>query len=817
MIIAMKKFALLGACLGLIAPVFADDQWAEIQASEEAFLGCMKIPFNSIGKCGDQLAAFQIVFKRKFDEMVMGIKNAKGEGELSKKKADAQAFFSRFANAEAEYNRNRPADPDSDVRTPFSVLWGPLMVNALYSKEKVFSTIEAKSKELKAAERPAEISPKVSSVFSPKIVETKKKEEGLNQSSSEDPVEYQEVGRDYIEGGSSADAERVLTKSLELKKDDPEALSLRSLARSQSGNMEGALVDAQAALERDPSNKLAGDVAAFAKASLRKHSFKEVRKPGLESGFGAGAEGAPRLAAGPAAAEVLGADRAGLVSPQATETPPAGGFAGFVAPAPRPERPAVPAPGGGSRGLLDRSRRKLEMGDERGALLDVTRAIDLDRSDPAAWVLRARISNRLNNPAAALADADEALKLAPGNAGAYREKAYALYELGRYEEALPAAERAVSLDPSNGAGYLYRAMILEKLNRIPEALKDYETAARLDPALRPLAEEAVRRLGGGRRGAAQGPSDAAVRYGVRGFAALVSLALMLFGARVLWERVTRAPPPASESPAERPGTLPAGAVLGGNFRVERELGRGGMGVVYEATDLTLKRRVALKQVRVLGEQSPEGVLGEARLVAQLKHPNLVPIFSVVDEGGLYLVFELLEGETLDKILGREGRLSLEETRRILSGACAALEYAHSRRIIHRDIKPANVILTKQGEVKVTDFGLAHESKTASKATRVEAWGTPRYMAPEQMFGEVSKASDVYALGVMTYELLTGEVPFPGADLDAKTKGRFRPASEARGDLPGSLDDFFRTTLAPRPEDRPPDAAEFLAAFDRALS
>lgn len=619
-------------------------------------------------------------------------------------------------------------------------------------------------------------------------------ERRLDEEGIKDPEPYKEVGKEYVAAGSPGDAERALSKSLELKKDDPEALSLRSLARSRSGNMEAALADARAALERDPSNKLAGEMAAFASASLRKPAFKEVKRPRPESLWSGPPDGGVPDEAVPGLAR--GADAGGAREASPLPSSLLGG------------RPA-------GAGLFERASRKLELGNFHGALLDATRAIEADRSTPAAWALRARISNRLKNYAAAVADADEALRLDPNNAAALRARAYANYELGNYRQALADLDLAVSLDPSNATGYLYRAMAKEKLGLVREALADYETAARLDPALRPLAEEGARRLRGALSPASgDSPlSEKTVRRWTRAVAAMTSLVLILMGGRVLWGRSTRrgivlAP----ARPAGPARTLPSGAVLGGHFRVERELGRGGMGVVYQAYDQTLKRSVAVKQLRVLGDESPEGVLKEARLVAQLKHPNLVPIFSVVEDGGLYLVFEMVEGENLDKVLSRRGRLPLEEAREVLAGVCAAVEYAHSRRIIHRDLKPSNIIVTPRGEAKVMDFGIAHESRTTSRATRTEACGTPQYMAPEQMFGSVSKASDLFALGVTAYELVTGELPFSGLDPQAKTSGLFRSAREANPGLPEGADEFFRKALAPRPEDRFQGAGEFLAAF-----
>ena len=268
--------------------------------------------------------------------------------------------------------------------------------------------------------------------------------------------------------------------------------------------------------------------------------------------------------------------------------------------------------------------------------------------------------------------------------------------------------------------------------------------------------------------------------------------------------------------ASASATVP-GMVLGGNYRVERELGRGGMGLVFEAEDLTLRRKVAIKSMLERMLQDPrdlEMFLSEARLVAGLKHPNVVEIHSVLRENAqIYLVFEFVSGQPLNAILSKARRLSLEVVKGLARQIAQALDYAHSRKVIHRDLKPANIMVAPDGRVKVMDFGIAHQARlTAAKLTRAESWGTPPYMAPEQELGSVAKESDLYAFAVCLYEMLTGALPFNGPNfLAQKTEMRFTPPS--RAGLPLGLDPFMQRALQAEPGRRFHSAAELLAALD----
>ncbi len=213
--------------------------------------------------------------------------------------------------------------------------------------------------------------------------------------------------------------------------------------------------------------------------------------------------------------------------------------------------------------------------------------------------------------------------------------------------------------------------------------------------------------------------------------------------------------PRGTPPAPWERVLRAGERVG-RFELVRELGRGGFGVVFEARDRELGRRVAFKAIRP-GERardpaSEELLRREATAVAQLQHPNIVTLFDVGrSEAGPFLIFELLRGETLAQRLLR-GRMSAREAMRVALAVARALVHAHGAGVLHRDLKPSNAFLTVDGAVKVLDFGLAHVFGAVGPA----GGGTPGYMAPEQRRGEPEDArTDVYAVGVLLAEMVAG--------------------------------------------------------------
>ena len=283
-----------------------------------------------------------------------------------------------------------------------------------------------------------------------------------------------------------------------------------------------------------------------------------------------------------------------------------------------------------------------------------------------------------------------------------------------------------------------------------------------------------------------------------------------------------APPKAKVTPAAARG--PKGGVLvGGHYELGRELGAGGMGVVYEAVDLTLDRRVALKKMRPEIGMSASGrqrFLDEAKTVAKLQHRNIVTIHGIVEEDkDLYLVFEYVEGRTLDALLAERQRLTNAEALSVLGGVAAAVDYAHEHRVIHRDLKPANIMIGADGEAKVMDFGIAHQAKlTISQMTIAEAYGTLAYMPPEQELGQAVRESDVYAFAALTYESLTGVLPFPGPNFHLqKSAMSFTRPSGHFPPLTPKLDPVFERAFQVEPKKRQPTTGEFVRHLQTAFA
>jgi serine/threonine-protein kinase len=273
------------------------------------------------------------------------------------------------------------------------------------------------------------------------------------------------------------------------------------------------------------------------------------------------------------------------------------------------------------------------------------------------------------------------------------------------------------------------------------------------------------------------------------------------------------------------------SAVGAQYLIESEVGRGGMAVVYRATDLRLNRPVAIKVLPPDLAFNPDvrtRFIREAQTAAQLSHPNIVPIYSVDDKGGeslVYFVMAFVEGESLGVRLKREGAWPIAQSVRVLRDVADALAYAHARGVVHRDIKPDNILIDRaSGRPMVTDFGIARAAAAETRLTVTGvAVGTPAYMSPEQAVGEreIDGRSDLYSLAVVGYHLLAGDTPFKAANTPAMlvkhVSERPKPIRERRPEIPAYLAVAIDRALAKRPEDRWADAAEFRDALDAAQS
>jgi tRNA A-37 threonylcarbamoyl transferase component Bud32 len=267
--------------------------------------------------------------------------------------------------------------------------------------------------------------------------------------------------------------------------------------------------------------------------------------------------------------------------------------------------------------------------------------------------------------------------------------------------------------------------------------------------------------------------------------------------------------------------------VGALFEIEDEIGRGGMAVVYRARDVRLHRKVALKVLPpelAFRAEVKSRFLREAQMSAQLSHPNIVPIYTVDEiDGVVFFSMGLVEGETLAQRLAREPRLPLATVRTMLREVADALAYAHARHVVHRDVKPDNILVERAtGHVLVSDFGIARAAEGEARLTVTGvAVGTPAYMSPEQAMGDrdVDGRADIYALGVVGYQMLAGELPFKAANtpsmLMKHISERPRPLGEVRPDLPANLIHAIERAMQKGRDDRWPDASAFRDALAEA--
>src|SRR3954464_7167465 len=270
----------------------------------------------------------------------------------------------------------------------------------------------------------------------------------------------------------------------------------------------------------------------------------------------------------------------------------------------------------------------------------------------------------------------------------------------------------------------------------------------------------------------------------------------------------------------------------GRYNLERVLGKGAMGVVYEGVDPRLGRRVAIKTILKshLDEDTAKDYsmrfVREAQAVARLNHPNVVQVFDFGEEGEIaYLVMEFIKGKELKTFFDANERFDLKEAVRIMCELCDALDFAHNAGIIHRDIKPANVMIDAQGRTKLTDFGVARvqdSDKTSVERTQAGTMvGTPAYMSPEQITGgTIDKRADIFSAGIILYQFLTGEKPFTGSGAWTIAKKIIQEEPPLPSSINTSVTPLFdavvNKALAKDPNQRYASARELGMGLKRAL-
>jgi len=263
-------------------------------------------------------------------------------------------------------------------------------------------------------------------------------------------------------------------------------------------------------------------------------------------------------------------------------------------------------------------------------------------------------------------------------------------------------------------------------------------------------------------------------------------------------------------------------VLAGEYDVERELARGGMGVIFKATEVGLRRSVALKVLPPelgFSVKAAERFKREARMVAELDHPNIIPVYRIGQLGGIFFIaMKFIEGRSLGLLLDTQGALPVPVALQVLRGATRALAYAHDRHIVHRDIKGANILIDRDGRVMVSDFGVALRSSDVNLTADGTVIGTPPFMSPEQCSGKrAGPQSDQYSLGIVGFQLLTGSVPFQADTIAGMMHHHFftpvPDVRQARDDVPDVLAEALNRVLQKDPAARFGTTRDMLAALE----
>ena len=248
----------------------------------------------------------------------------------------------------------------------------------------------------------------------------------------------------------------------------------------------------------------------------------------------------------------------------------------------------------------------------------------------------------------------------------------------------------------------------------------------------------------------------------------------------------------------------------GKYKVQGIIAKGGMGVVYKAIHPSLKRYVVIKKMTARNKSgNAERFKKEAQILLDLQSPYIVHLFDYFTEGGYrYMVEELVDGYALDKLVNRQCALPVPLAMLIMQDSCFALKYAHSKEIVHRDIKPGNILISKRGEIKLADFGIASDSQEEDTLTQSGvALGTPAYMPPEQFENSatVDSRADIYALGIMLYEMITGTKPYPGTfsveTLNTIKKGKYIHPSKIDKTIPKQVEKLIHKMIRPNAKKR----------------
>jgi len=607
-------------------------------------------------------------------------------------------------------------------------------------------------------------------------------------------------------------AATAASDAINLDPGNPDSYKARALARVSLQDRKGAIEDIKKAMEMDPQDESAKILSALVDSKKELTGLKslasleEMRK------------------------DANGADASGSARTDAADGD-AAGQSGAADAGSQPQDYAK------SNVYLKTASSKNQLGDYDAALKYAGLAIEKNQSNLGAYLERANAQNFLGHYDEAVKDTTYVIEHDPSNAQALNMRAWALNRKGLSKDAETDANKAIGLNPEFADAWYNRALAYEKQGNYKQMLEDYRQAAFLNSAYGARFQDAVAQYSSQvadftySKGAEYAGREIAMASaakpgsGLKRFIVLLVFTLTggVLVALGLLHIVTSAKDKAgAEGKQTHPGELSPSifyeGVATGKYKIERKIGSGGMGVVYEAVDQSLGRTVAIKKMNdeiKVDEREKQRFLEEARTVALLHHPNIVEIHTIFEEdGNIYMVFEYVDGGTLDTILHKEVQMPFDRARRIFDEAAKALSYAHSKNVVHRDLKLSNIMITSDGEIKVMDFGLArHAQESLARISSREVVGSPAYMPPEQDLGVSSKESDIYSLGVCLYESLTGVLPFNGPDFHyQKERELYQPASACVPGLPRAVDDLIAKALSPDPGNRFRTADEFRQAL-----
>jgi len=480
---------------------------------------------------------------------------------------------------------------------------------------------------------------------------------------------------------------------------------------------------------------------------------------------------------------------------------------------------------------------------EYGEAYDLAaRAIKKDSQNAAAFDLRALAGNKLKRYDAALQDENAALALSPDDSTALLERSWTFSRLSRFASALKDAQAALKNHPENSFAYQNLAVALAgqgdrdgavgALRRAAELNPDMET--RYDQARQAASADEILSLLTQPAEPAAAPPKTAPRFSTLFLLTisgglLIALGILSFLPAGPETRKRRSLKDAARQPPSSPRhhARAGSESLPDPYEIIKPIGQSSLDLAYQARDTALNRFVTVKKMRReirADADARRRFLRQARTIALLRHPHIADIYQVVEESeDIFVVSEWFEGLSLNQILERYGALDYHRARKVLKPLCAAVDYAHGKGIAHGGLRPEIIRVSKEGIVKITDFGLARAIEDTLLASAHQPQESPEisdYTAPEQEKGAPCAQSDIFSLGACFYEILSARKPFKGEGhfLSLNKAGGLLlpiPAQETKG-VPSGLDVVFKKALAPDPAQRQQTARELYADFDRLL-